>query len=173
MMIPLLQIRTMDVLLIAGLVVIPLLMVRLLQRRRRSKPRQPLQTTQPPRLLLRVLKLIGFAMIAFVIIGGAVMIYEDDQVVRSDLAPAPSQVEIPNDLAFQVEEVTFKGGDNLTLAGWFTPPENGATIILLHGYGGNRTAMIWHAQVLVKAGYGVLMYDERASGESEGTQRSY
>jgi pimeloyl-ACP methyl ester carboxylesterase len=44
---------------------------------------------------------------------------------------------------------------------------------LLHGYGGNRTAMLWHAKQLTKAGYGVLMYDERASGESEGTYRSY
>jgi pimeloyl-ACP methyl ester carboxylesterase len=33
--------------------------------------------------------------------------------------------------------------------------------------------MIWHAQQLVNAGYGVLMYDERASGESTGDYRSY
>jgi pimeloyl-ACP methyl ester carboxylesterase len=44
---------------------------------------------------------------------------------------------------------------------------------LLHGYGGNRTAMLWHAEQLVRAGYGVLMYDERASGASAGKNRSY
>jgi pimeloyl-ACP methyl ester carboxylesterase len=33
--------------------------------------------------------------------------------------------------------------------------------------------MLWHAEQLIRAGYGVLMYDERASGESEGTRRSY
>jgi len=59
------------------------------------------------------------------------------------------------------------------MAGWFIPSRNYATIILLHGYGGSRTAMIWHAEQLVEAGYGVLMYDERASGKSEGTHRSY
>ncbi|MBI2332845.1 MAG: alpha/beta fold hydrolase, partial [Chloroflexi bacterium] len=48
-----------------------------------------------------------------------------------------------------------------------------ATVILLHGYGGNRTGMIWPAQQLVDAGYGVLMYDERANGESTGEYRSY
>lgn len=53
------------------------------------------------------------------------------------------------------------------------PPENGVLVILLHGYGGNRTAMLWHAEQLAKAGYGVLLYDERASGESEGSYRSY
>jgi pimeloyl-ACP methyl ester carboxylesterase len=33
--------------------------------------------------------------------------------------------------------------------------------------------MLWHAEQLVNVGYGVLMYDERASGESQGTRRSY
>jgi fermentation-respiration switch protein FrsA (DUF1100 family) len=33
--------------------------------------------------------------------------------------------------------------------------------------------MIWHAERLVAAGYGVLMYDERASGESGGERRSF
>ncbi len=119
------------------------------------------------------LRLVGFAVGAFVVVGGSVLVYEDYQATVADLAPAPSQVEIPGDLSFEVQEVTFTGGDGLTMAGWFVPPQNGATIILLHGYGGNRTAMIWHAQALVEAGYGVLMYDERASGESGGTRRSY
>jgi fermentation-respiration switch protein FrsA (DUF1100 family) len=82
-------------------------------------------------------------------------------------------VEIPADLGFEVEEITFESADGITLAGWFTPPQNGATVILLHGYGGNRTGMIWHAHQLVNAGYGILMYDERASGESGGIRRSY
>jgi alpha-beta hydrolase superfamily lysophospholipase len=85
----------------------------------------------------------------------------------------PSSVEVPADLGFEVEEVTFESEDGITLAGWFVPSQNGVTIILLHGYGGNRTGMIWHAQQLVNAGYGVLMYDERASGESTGEYRSY
>jgi pimeloyl-ACP methyl ester carboxylesterase len=82
-------------------------------------------------------------------------------------------VTIPADLEFEVEDVTFESEDGLTIAGWHVPSQNGATIILLHGYGGNRTSTIWHAGHLVQAGYGVLMYDERASGESEGTYRSY
>lgn len=93
--------------------------------------------------------------------------------VYTETTPAPSEVTIPPDLGFDVEEVTFESEDGVTLAGWYTPSKNSATIILLHGYGGNRTAMIWHAQQLVDAGYGVLMYDERASGESTGDYRSY
>jgi alpha/beta superfamily hydrolase len=93
--------------------------------------------------------------------------------VLTESRPSPSEVNFPADLPFHVEEVTFEGGDGLKLAGWQVPSRNGATIILLHGYGGNRTAMLWHAKQLIRAGYGVLMYDERASGESEGTRRSY
>lgn len=88
-------------------------------------------------------------------------------------SPTPSKVKLPNNPSFPIEEVQFKGGDDLTMAGWFTPPQNEATIILLHGYGNNRTSMLWHAEQLTAAGYGVLMYDERASGESEGSHRSY
>jgi alpha-beta hydrolase superfamily lysophospholipase len=90
-----------------------------------------------------------------------------------ETAPTPSRVEVPADLGFEVEEVAFESEDGITLAGWYVPPQNDATIILLHGYGGNRTGMIWHARQLVEAGYGVLMYDERASGESTGEYRSY
>jgi pimeloyl-ACP methyl ester carboxylesterase len=102
-----------------------------------------------------------------------VMIERNLLSVYLETAPTPSSVEAPADLGFEVEEVAFQSEDGIMLAGWFVPPQNDAIIILLHGYGGNRTAMIWHAQQLVNAGYGVLMYDERASGESTGEYRSY
>ena len=102
-----------------------------------------------------------------------IMIERDILTVYTETMPTPSQVEIPTDLGFQVKEVTFQSEDGITLAGWLAPSQNGATIILLHGFGGNRTGMIWHARQLVDAGYGALMYDERASGESGGTYRSY
>ena len=46
-------------------------------------------------------------------------------------------------------------------------------MILLHGYGGSRLGTLDTARPLVKAGYGVLMLDERATGESGGARRSY
>ena len=119
------------------------------------------------------LRLLGFGLAAFLLVSLAIMLYRNWIVLQADTAPAPSQVEIPADLPFDVEEVTFLSEDGLRLAGWYVPPENGALVILLHGYDGNRTAMLWHAKQLTKAGYGVLMYDERASGESGGTYRSY
>ena len=118
-------------------------------------------------------KLLGVGVGAFLAVSLVVIVERNLYSVLTETAPAPSQVEIPAGLLFEVEEVTFLSEDDLRIAGWYVPPENGALVILLHGYGGNRTAMLWHAEQLVEAGYGVLMYDERASGESEGTYRSY
>ncbi len=125
------------------------------------------------RLILYVLRLTGFAIVSFIIIAFLMTMYLNVRTVIEETAPAPSTVEMPADLAFPAEEVTFTGEDGLTLAGWFVPPQNGAVIILLHGYGGNRTGNIWHAERLYEAGYGLLLYDQRASGESEGDHRSY
>jgi len=123
--------------------------------------------------LLYILRIVSIGLGAFLAIALFVMVERNIYSVITETAPAPSEVNIPPDLPFQVEEVTFAGGDDLRLAGWKVPSQNGATVILLHGYGGNRLGMLWHAKQLVSAGYGVLMYDERASGESQGTRRSY
>jgi pimeloyl-ACP methyl ester carboxylesterase len=123
--------------------------------------------------VLYLLRLLGFGLAAFLLVSLAIMVYRNWVSLQAETAPAPSQVEIPADLLFEVEEVSFLSEDGLRIVGWYVPPENGALVILLHGYSSNRTAMIWHAEQLTKAGYGVLMYDERASGESEGEYRSF
>jgi len=123
--------------------------------------------------LVYFLKLAGFAALSLVMVIFGVMVFIGYQNILEDTRPAPSQVEIPDGLPFEVQEVTFPGGEGFRMAGWYIPPGNGVTIILLHGFGSNRTEMLWHAQVLIDAGYGILMYDERATGESEGNRRSY
>jgi pimeloyl-ACP methyl ester carboxylesterase len=123
--------------------------------------------------LIKALRLTAFGLFSLVLISVTLMLVLNYQSTIEETTPAPSQVEIPDDLPFEVEEVSFLCPDGLRIAGWFVPPENGVTVILLHGYGSNRLGMRWHAERLVEAGYGVLMYDERASGESEGEYRSY
>jgi pimeloyl-ACP methyl ester carboxylesterase len=41
-------------------------------------------------------------------------------------------------------------------------------VIAVHAYNGNRTGVIYHAGLLGQHGYGVLLFDLRAHGESEG-----
>jgi uncharacterized protein len=70
-------------------------------------------------------------------------------------------------------EVAFEAGDGVDLSGWYRPTQNGATILVVHGGGGDRTGAVAHAELLVRHGYGVLLYDARGRGKSEGAQNSY
>ncbi len=147
----------------------------ILFRQKRRAPQQKRETPQRTFVgtLIYILKLLAFLIFAFVLIAGSAIAYVDYQTAIHDALPAPSQVEIPDDLGFPVEEIIFTGDNQIQIAGWYIPPQNGAVIILLHGYGGNRLGMRWHAEQFVDAGYGVLMYAERGSGESEGSYRSF
>ena len=70
------------------------------------------------------------------------------------------------------EDIQFQTADGLKLSGWYIAPKNGAVIILFHTYYGNRQSTVNIARMLVRHGYGVLMYDQRASGKSSGEVRS-
>jgi fermentation-respiration switch protein FrsA (DUF1100 family) len=69
--------------------------------------------------------------------------------------------------------VTFPASDGLNLAGWYRPSENRAAMILVHGGGSDRTGAKAHAELLARHGYGVLLYDARGRGESEGTPNGF
>ena len=56
--------------------------------------------------------------------------------------------------------------DGIRLSAWYTPPQNGAVILLAHGYGNKRPE--WVYALLARKKYGVLAWDARAHGESEG-----
>src|SRR5436190_6788426 len=71
------------------------------------------------------------------------------------------------------QDVAFRSSDGLRLAGWYHPSRNGAAILLVHGGNGDRQGPSDHARMLVRHGYGVLLYDSRGRGESEGAPNSY
>lgn len=62
------------------------------------------------------------------------------------------------------EPVSFQSHDGLRLDGWFVPSRNGATVIVYPGKKGTQD----HARMLVRHGYGVLVFDRRGEGSSEG-----
>jgi uncharacterized protein len=70
-------------------------------------------------------------------------------------------------------EVAFDASDGVRLSGWYRPTRNGATLLVLHGGGGDRTGAVAHAKLLVRHGYGVLLYDARGRGRSEGQQNAF
>lgn len=71
------------------------------------------------------------------------------------------------------ETVSFTASDGVDLEGWYRPSENGASVLMISGGGSNRRGTLSHAKMLVRHGYGVLVYDPRGSGNSEGTVNSY
>jgi pimeloyl-ACP methyl ester carboxylesterase len=70
------------------------------------------------------------------------------------------------DMAY--EDVTFNSRDGLLLSGWYIPSQNGSAVILTHGIGSNRRDLVHVALFLGQCGFGVLLYDLRAHGRSQG-----
>jgi hypothetical protein len=73
----------------------------------------------------------------------------------------------------EYEDVTFEASDGLDLAGWYRPSENGAAVVVVHGGSSDRKGSVAHAKLLARHGYGVLVYDARGRGESEGSENNY
>lgn len=89
---------------------------------------------------------------------------------HSTLYPLRFPVTLPPwQVSDQLEEVSFTTSDGLTLQGWYIPSGNGAAIIAIHGFNGNRSHVVFHAKALADHGYGVLLFDMRMHGESGGT----
>ena len=76
---------------------------------------------------------------------------------------ARAVVPTPN-LGAAHEDVSFTTSDGLRLEGWFVPSRNGATVIAFPGRSGPQK----HTRMLVEHGYGVLLFDRRGEGASEG-----
>jgi len=66
------------------------------------------------------------------------------------------------------EEVTVESSTGAKLAGRFFPGRTEATVILLHGYGGNQDEMLPVASTLHDGGYSVFSFDQRGCGRSTG-----
>lgn len=80
--------------------------------------------------------------------------------------PRPKAVK-PADFA-EAKDVRLPTPDGLELRGWYVPSRNRAAVVLAHGLSQTRVDMLPEARVLKEAGYGVLLFDLRAHGESQG-----
>jgi uncharacterized protein len=116
------------------------------------------------RWTLRVLAVpVGLVAFIYTVVPMGIALTETHKYRESIGAP-PSQ---------DYREIAFEARDGVDLSGWYRPTRNGATILVVHGGGGDRTGSVAHAKLLVRHGYGVLLYDARGRGKSEGTQNSW
>lgn len=89
------------------------------------------------------------------------------QVTHPNRTPLPADVT-PADAGLVYEDALFETADGLALRGWFFPGRNGAGVLAVHGYTGNRLNVFDHVYALARAGYSVLAFDMRAHGASDG-----
>ena len=75
----------------------------------------------------------------------------------------------------QREDFTVPAPDGAELRGWKVRPQepNGSWVLLFHGVADNRMGAISQSEILLRAGYGVVMMDARAHGASEGSTATY
>jgi MYXO-CTERM domain-containing protein len=80
------------------------------------------------------------------------------------------RAEVPTaDLGVPYEDVEFTTADGLRLKGWYIRSRNGAAVISFPG----RASSQKRAKLLARHGYGVLLFDRRGEGESEGDPNTF
>lgn len=70
-------------------------------------------------------------------------------------------------------DIVLTTSDGFDLVGWYIPSQNGSAIIAVHGYKINREGMLEEAFMFARHGYGVILIDMRAHGESDGNLISF
>lgn len=75
----------------------------------------------------------------------------------------------PAELGAAYEEVSFTTSDGLELEGWYIPSKNRAAVIAFPGRKGPQRP----ARMLASHGYGVLLFDRRGEGESDGDPNAF
>lgn len=116
---------------------------------------------------------IGWLVLGLLVIGVATAVWYGNRTIGQSadrlLYPRHTQPnQTPADFGLTAETVRFSA-DGVELAAWFLPPTEaagGATLIYVHGFGGNRGALLAQAAAMTEAGYGALMLDMRHHGES-------
>ncbi|MBA1143319.1 alpha/beta hydrolase [Mesorhizobium neociceri] len=89
------------------------------------------------------------------------------------IARAPRQALVaPGDLP--VERVVLDQADAPELVGWVADRKGSCgAIVLLHGRGANRLALVQRAKLLFDAGYSVVLFDLSGHGESGGAIQGF
>lgn len=112
--------------------------------------------------------LLGTTLFSLLVASAGTVVGISYQHAMSYLHPArqtaSGELLMSNGIEFQEIELTTE--DNIKISAWYTPPQNRAVILVAHGYGDKR-ADDFHA-LFASYGYGVVSWDFRAHGKSEG-----
>jgi dienelactone hydrolase len=113
------------------------------------------------RYLRRLLLLAGAFLATFVVLLPVAIAYIVTHAARATVPSA--------DLGAPYEQVEFTTADGLHLRGWYIRSRNRAAIISFPG----RASSQKRAKLLARHGYGVLLFDRRGEGQSEGDPNAF
>lgn len=96
-------------------------------------------------------------------------------LLRNTLLPRLPMPVSAEQVPLPIEEVRFRATDGVELAGWLITPTHPEApwLILCHGLGTNRADLLDLAAGLHGEGFGLLLFDFRAHGESAGRATSF
>jgi hypothetical protein len=104
----------------------------------------------------RTLVTVATVLVGFNVVFGIALGYATTHIGRPVVPEAH--------LGAAYENVSFTTADGLRLRGWYVPSRNGAAVIAFPGRRGPQA----HARMLARHGYGVLLFDRRGEGASDG-----
>ncbi len=113
--------------------------------------------------------LLGFALGVLAVGGLAVVVIFSYQGARVYVHPRRIHLprgETPARFGVGYRSIRLMTQDGVELSAWYSAPQNGALMLVAHGYGGARSAEM-HA-LFARRGYGVISWDARAHGASGG-----
>ncbi|WP_163997877.1 alpha/beta hydrolase [Pyxidicoccus caerfyrddinensis] len=123
-----------------------------------------MKTRLRPFLLVLLVPLLG------ALAAGGYLAFHGYRIGQGLLHPphVPAERPAATDELAGLSDVAFTTADGLTLRGWYVPSRNRAAVVLVHGFAGNRAQLLFEARALARAGFGVLAFDLRAHGKSDG-----
>ena len=116
-----------------------------------------------------ILNLLGAAVAALLAFGMGGLLWFSHQQAYNYVHPRrlePPTGTLLQQNGIEYQEIELQTSDGIRLAAWYTPPQNGAIVLVAHGYGDRRSEDFY--SLFAEHDYGVLAWDFRGHGASGG-----
>ena len=110
----------------------------------------------------------ALVVVALVVVVPVVLLPLGVAVAVTNVPRTSLAADTPADRGLDYDDVEMTTTDGVTLRGWYVPGDGGAAAVVAHGAGSTRSGVLDHAVVLARHGFGVLAFDARGHGESDG-----
>lgn len=117
--------------------------------------------------LKNALIIISLALVLFIVVVAIITRNIAVDMINDPVGDRDPIAQTPADFGIEYEDVVVTNTSGLNLVGWYVPSQNGAVVILQHGYEENRQNMLEEADILYRHGYGVLLSTVRGHDQND------